>query len=136
MVRNVPPYCLGKLMTVAAIEVIFLFTTTTFLAFIVALIAILLTLSRRQRALQLHVRLMKTVTLHDTQEHKQVVLEDTQPLRVYAAPLAPEWRLPVREAAPDQVIISIEPDPGPTLRQSAVQRLIAYLKHQPSVKVG
>lgn len=134
--QNVQPYCLGKFMTVAAIEVILLFSTITLFTFMLAVITILLTLRRRQRAKHLHDRFVKTVAIHDTQEHQRVVLEDTQPVRVYAAPLAPEWRLPVREGSPDQVVISIEPDPGPTLRQSAVQRLITFLKQQPSAKVG
>ncbi len=43
-------------------------------------------------------------------------------------PVPQEWQLPLREAMPDQVVIMIEPDNGPTQQQKNIQRLINHLK--------
>lgn len=55
------------------------------------------------------------------------------PATQYTFPVIPEmYRLPIREGTPDQIVIMIEPNEGPTLQQRNVQRLIAYLKEESS----
>lgn len=44
--------------------------------------------------------------------------------------VAEHQRLPVREATPDQVVIQIDPPPGPSRDQQNVQRLIEFLKNE------
>jgi hypothetical protein len=42
--------------------------------------------------------------------------------------LPEKWRIPVREALPNQVVLTIEPAEGPTNDQRNVQKLIEFLK--------
>lgn len=45
--------------------------------------------------------------------------------------IIPDWmRLPVREAAPDQIVIQIEPDNAVSPQKRNIQRLIAHLEAQ------
>jgi hypothetical protein len=40
--------------------------------------------------------------------------------------------LPVREGTPEQVVLQIDPDPGPTRKQTQIQRIIKHLKEPKS----
>jgi hypothetical protein len=43
-------------------------------------------------------------------------------------PLPEQWRIPIQEALPNQVVLSIEPNESPNNDQRNVQKLIEFLK--------
>jgi hypothetical protein len=51
-------------------------------------------------------------------------------------PLPVAERLPIREGTPDQVVIMIEPDKGPTRQERNVRRIIDHLKEMDSSTQG
>lgn len=120
-----------------AFEILFLFSFTTTLVVVLVLTTLGLTLLRQKRSRLAHVGLIHTLTPRDTLEHPPA-LEDTQPLptRVRQDVLPPEWRLPIREGTPEQVVIAIQPDGGLTQRESAVHRLIDHFKRDQNAKVS
>ncbi len=63
-------------------------------------------------------------------KHSEVAPPPKMPIKPKTKPIPEHHRLPVREAAPDQVVIQIEPSEDPTRDQRNVQRLIAFLKDE------
>lgn len=99
----------------------------------IAALIILLTLGRRHRArradpppVQVADAPPSAAPARDPSMPRAIVETMTRAARQPAIP--DHLRLPVREAAPDQVIIQIEPPEGPTRDQRNVQRLIAHFK--------
>jgi hypothetical protein len=56
-------------------------------------------------------------------------ITSTQPM-VRITPIPDKWRIPVQTGTPNQVILSIEPEEGPTGDQRNVQKLIDFLKRE------
>ncbi len=53
----------------------------------------------------------------------------TQPMpRI--SPVPERWRIPIQSGTPNQVILSIEPEEGPTSDHRNVQKLIDFLKRE------
>lgn len=63
------------------------------------------------------------LSMRETREHPRV--------RLRAAALAQTWTMPIQHPHdPEQVVIAIEPDDGPTRNEQHVQRLIEFLKER------
>jgi ABC-type phosphate/phosphonate transport system substrate-binding protein len=107
--------------------------TVTFLGMVVTIVPVVSYL--RQRKAEKEAADYETrLTVSSPQPDPVVVvpaLPPVEPTPKFAFPTMPEmYRLPIREGAPDQIVIMIEPNPGPTVQQRNVQRLIDYLKEE------
>jgi hypothetical protein len=69
--------------------------------------------------------------IEDTQQFAPLAAHIIEPApAVKRVPLPDRVRLPVQPGTPDQVVLSIEPNEGPTRDQRNVQKLIEFLKQE------
>jgi len=66
--------------------------------------------------------------VEDSQRLISFIVDPTPTVK--RTPLPDSFRLPVQPGTPDQVVLSIEPEEGPTRDQRNVQKLIDFLKQE------
>jgi hypothetical protein len=103
-----------------------------FLLCLLMLIAVL-SMFRQRRAWKEHLadtRIRPPKGLSEAVKQAAAAPPTSPKMPVKPQPIPEHQRLPAREAAPDQVVIQIDPPEGPTRDQRNVQRLIAFLKDE------
>lgn len=103
-----------------------------FLAAVYSIIALISLLRRLRNVRQLSATYVPATVELGTLIPDEDLPPETSPIALFPqlTPIPEAYRIPVRPGAPEQVILSIEPNDEPTDDQRNVQKLINFLKQE------